>query len=314
MSSHTIVRPRRVPWAVQALLFAGSVFLVLYWLLPLRQVMVWSLGLGLVLAAGRSVAGHARLQLAEASLVDRARRGESGQPKDGERIAVLGTLETEAAVLHSPLRGTPCVAYHYQAYHRERRRGSSTSSDVVDYAGIGMVPLVIRSESSSVAIGGYPWFADFAPFNEISSEEGLAKGRRALKTVRFADVSQSDVSSIDLRQNDWTGRSTLVKHERRLRGSFDIARSTPPLDEVRLRERVVVPGVPVCAIGVWSADRRALIATGDGIQRELWIWSGTPNAVYTRVVGSSRNTRGCGWFLMAAAAATVFILVWQSVA
>src|SRR5689334_20361755 len=58
----------------------------------------------------------------DAARLARASTQSVGQLRDGETIAVTGTIRPLGFPLQSPVTGTNCVAYDYDVYHRARRQ------------------------------------------------------------------------------------------------------------------------------------------------------------------------------------------------
>jgi hypothetical protein len=75
--------------------------------------------------------------------------------KDGERIAVQGTLQPSGDLLKSPFTNRDCVAYKYKITH-SKRRSDGKHYDVVDYEGYGLTRSHIETATGNVRLLGFP--------------------------------------------------------------------------------------------------------------------------------------------------------------
>jgi hypothetical protein len=68
-----------------------------------------------------------------------------------------------------------------------------------------------------------------------------------------------------------------------------------PFEQRTIGERIVGAGDPVCALGRYDAEKRALVPAGATLNR---LWPGTPATVRARAIGSARSQAkvGCVFF------------------
>jgi hypothetical protein len=71
-----------------------------------------------------------------------------------------------------------------------------------------------------------------------------------------------------------------------VRKDFRLTDEAPSFDRCRLAERIVPVAEPVCALGRYDAERRALVPRGATLNR---LWPGAPATVRRKVVGGARS-------------------------
>ena len=240
----------------------------------------WSLCLAFLAATGIGLIRLSRRELADMKLVQRS--DEVTSPRDGERVAVCGVIETDEEPLPSPVRRRPSVLYHYSIVHSEP--GGPTSDvrkDITDFAGYGAVPSSVRGPRFSARLGDFPTLHDFGT-TAIQTEAAPDNVREWIRWARFEPSPRGTIEWVHVGEDLWDGRSRLVR-DFRLTGGH-------PVDRCRFNETSVSPGDRVCAVGFWSAERNALVA---GKGQPLWLYRGTKETV-REVLSSSV---GCGRFL-----------------
>ncbi len=98
-------------------------------------------------ALGIGALRKARIDRKDAALAGRP----EGPPRDGERVAISGTIKPSGAPLRAPFSGVECIAYDYTVTHRGNRGTSDTRQTVIqDRLGIALAPCVIHSPAGGI--------------------------------------------------------------------------------------------------------------------------------------------------------------------
>lgn len=175
-------------------------------------------------------------------LIVRARFG--GEPRDGQRVAILGTLRGHGE-LTAPFTRERCVLYSYEIIVREMH-GNDTSGRKA-WEGFAMVPLSIEHGGERTRILARPELPSLKPAHPagVAAEESA---RRYVENTEFVVAPKS-------------GEEKDLSHTAgNLRQDY---RSDPaPSDNGfwHLVERHLPAGVDICALGTYRADRHALVA------------------------------------------------------
>ena len=247
------------------------------------DVLKWLLVAGLF-AIGVALLRLSRRERRDARLLDHP----VPSPRDGQRIAVCGTIEPEGEPLTSPVRDKPAVLYHFSVYHLESRRDAGIA-DVVDFAGYGAMPFRV----AGVAIASFPILHDF-DVKGIDSDEVRS---RMKDFIRFAPLEHKERGKIEWlsvpEPGMWDGHSRVTR-------AFTRGESRP-VETWRFNETVVSPDEKVCAIGVWSKSENALT--------EPWLYRGTKETVRETLATSVGCGRVVGVLLIAGAIALAAYLV-----
>lgn len=232
----------------------------------------------LVALAGFGLLRVSRRERAYIKLIDRP----VTSPRDGQRVAVCGTLEAGGEPLQSPVRHYPCVLYHYTVLHYERwQTGTKSRKEVVDYAGYGATPCHVEGPHFRASLGAFPRLHDFGE-KYFSSDASRSNMKEYLAFTKFAEMKRGEIEWLDVSDDLWAGGATVTRDFR--------SGSSRPIEECQFHETAVRPGERVCAIGIWSSERNALVATKE---QALWVYRGRPETV-REVLSSSV---GCGSFL-----------------
>ena len=181
---------------------------------------------------------------AEARLVRQALRD---VPRvDGQRVAVIGTIDFEGAPLHAPFSGRECAAYWYEALRPGRTR---SRFDHHFFFGWRIVPLAVRTASGNVDL-----LASFdKPGWESRAEDvDYANAAEYVATTAFSRAPELDAGTL----GDLNELRTQVPPVR-----ADYAKNPPAPDvaTLTLRESRLERGAAVCAFGRYSAARAALV-------------------------------------------------------
>jgi hypothetical protein len=255
------------------------------------------------------------LHLAYAAATTGRRRGgdlrrlqHAGEPPvDGARIALIGTLKT-AAPLEAPISGTPCVGYTYEMFHvvqhRSQDGSSGTSRRVPDFSGIALAATVIHTMQGDVPLLSYPFLSGFAE----DTYDDPAHLRRAAgyvtqtvfeKTMPFV----GELSTLDHAMRETGG---AMKKDWRMSDATGVAGLT-------LREQRIPVDAAVCAFGIWSDARKALVPGGSDA-RALLLVAGDVEQASRQLASGERSSRSIaiGSFVVAAAlVSTVLFAPWN---
>ena len=193
----------------------------------------------------------ARLERRDAAIVARP----EGPPRDGERVAIAGTVEPMGAVLAAPLSGAECVLYDYEISHIPEipafiggRKNSSRPSPVIDRSGMAMAPVVIRSGLRDVRLLAFPGIESFE-WSKLGADK-VERARDYIASTAFTDQSIFDIPEQLARVTDDRSGSLRVDWK---------STSHDDLEGSKFEERRVERGAKACVIGLYSAKDNAIV-------------------------------------------------------
>jgi len=195
----------------------------------------------------------ARLERRDAALAARP----EGPPRDGERVAIAGTIEPTGEPLRAPLSGKACVAYDYSISHIPERsvlidgqskNQSSRPSPVVDRSGMALAPSVIRSNLREVRLLAFPGFERF-PDSKLDADK-IERARAYIAATPFTD--QSLLNTVGQVAKVLEDRSGSLRVDWKMTSHED-------LEDSRFEERVVPVGAKACVVGLYSAKDNAIV-------------------------------------------------------
>ena len=194
---------------------------------------------GILLIIALSWLGTIPGRIADWLRIVSARMG--SEPRDGKRVALIGTLRAHGELL-TPFSRERCVLYAYEIVMNVR--SGKTSSVQRAYEGFAMVPLTIEHGAERTRILAKPEL-------ELKATQPKHDGARAhaqtfIETAHFVAPSKDEK---DMSHGDGSLRYDYFREPRqeKLRGAA-------------LQEKFLRAETNVCALGTWSADRRALLA------------------------------------------------------
>ena len=204
------------------------------------------------IALGIGGVRKARLERRDAALIAKP----EGPPKDGERVAIAGTLEPLDAMLTAPLSGAECVIYDYEISHipempmilGQSKSGSRRPSPVIDRSGMAMAPVVIRSGLREVRLLAFPGIERFG--KSKLGEGALERTRAYIAATKFEEQSVLGAAGQVGRVLD--DRSGCLRVDWKSTSHDDLENS-------RFEERRVAAGTKVCVIGLYSAKDNAIV-------------------------------------------------------
>jgi hypothetical protein len=213
---------------------------------------------GLLLVAPFAASKLTWNQLGEWWLIRRATRG--GEPQDGSRVAIIGTIRPVRETLLSPFSQTPCIAYRYEI------RGA----DGVSAQGFAMAPASIRTTDRQIRLLAYPGLEvpPHYPRDEVAGRNAEAFVAAAQFTVTEGRATRDSMADLNALLADGDGR---MRFDERLRADSDLSRGT-------LTEWILPVGATVCAIGRYSATRRALVPDPRAVHHGATIRTGEPSS------------------------------------
>ena len=195
-------------------------------------------GVILVIAIGWLIGIVTRIR--EWWLITRARLG--GEPRDGSRVALIGTLRGHGE-LTAPFTRERCVLYAYEIVGGVTKGRQTTARKA--YEGFAMVPLSIEHGVERTRILAKPDLQTLP----ASKRTSHANAQHFVENATFTPAPAGTVDDVDLAHTD----GHLRYDYRRDPVETNIAACA-------LVEKHLVPGVDVCAIGRYRADRHALVA------------------------------------------------------
>ena len=188
----------------------------------------------------------ARIERRDAGIVARS----AGAPRDGARVAIIGTIEPVDELLAAPFSGEPCVLYDYEITHAPERRSDdhTSASPVVDRGGMAMAPAFIRSGVREVKLLAYPGIEGFEPAE--LGDDVVDRARSYIAKTRFEERSLvgalKEVSKmLDDRSGRWRMDSKNTDYD--------------DLENSRFQERRVPAYAKVCVVGLYSAKENAIV-------------------------------------------------------
>jgi hypothetical protein len=202
---------------------------------------MYSIVCGLVASMALVVAGSAMRTLRETRMLSRA-------PHDGAWVAVSGEIRCSSP-LRAPISGELVAAYEY-SISRDERIGKSTSP-VNYFDGKALAPCAVVTAFGEVRILTVPML-EVEPA-AVADERALTNARDHVRRAAFErrDTAHQRTSALE---REWTDDDGSFRIDKRYSAAdVDLA------DRFRFEERHIRPRDMVCAIGVYSAERRALI-------------------------------------------------------
>lgn len=161
------------------------------------------------------------------------------QPRDGEVAAIIGTLRGHGE-LHAPFSRERCVLYDYSIVVTDRR-GNTTFARTA-YEGFAMVPLTIEHDGERTRILAKP---------ELPA---LPARRPRVDATAKQFVENTTFTPKPAKEKDLTHTDGHLRYDTR----------TEPvvanISDARLSEKTLAAETSVCVLGVYRADRQALIA------------------------------------------------------
>jgi hypothetical protein len=204
------------------------------------------------LAIGIGALRKARLERRDAALAARP----EGPPRDGERVAIAGTIHPSGEPLKSPFSREACVAYDYSITHVPTLpplldKGGSNNrqpSPVVNRSGVALAPSIIRSGVREIRLLAYPGFERF-PATDLGADK-VERAREYVASTHFEEQSVLNATAqtrriLEDRTGDIRADWKLDSHDK--------------LEDCGFMERIVPVGANACVVGLYSAKENAIV-------------------------------------------------------
>lgn len=257
---------------------------------------------------------HAWLMRKFIAAVKRHREGFA--PMDGQLEAASGTIELHGEPILSPLTATECAFYEYEIYRMVQNTKSKESNDsaqkVVDFAGIGVAPSVIRTADGEVGLFGFADLADF-PDERVNAPETSGRARKLVRETAWEDCTGLKVlsgfgmmlralgSSDDSQRHDWrmvsADKCRWLPRDKSVRDENEVYDGDDTYYPM-LSEKRVTPGTQIVAVGPYVGSAEGLVTQGANDNARIRIYRGTSDEVLQRVAASRRKHVGWALFML----------------
>jgi hypothetical protein len=214
-------------------------------------------------------------------------------PMDKTRVAIHGHIYplTREPFL-SPLSGNECVAYVYSISHVYEHRhpdsGDKTVRTETEFEGIGLTPSFIETTHSQVKLLAWPNFTsriqDFG-FKEGPDSMDFEHATKYFRPALFVKTDKQDWhrGGGESMKAD-TGAVQLdisvgKQSKQDLIGFFaeSLVFKSTRSDKWRFTERFIPAGSEVCLIGVYSAERGAIVSDYESTKKQVKLYEGPPS-------------------------------------
>lgn len=278
-------------WLARFAVLAVAVGFLLRDRLPFGAMVVVTLLIALLLNIAISVVLSGMRGRRDAKLLDRALRGEL--PRDGERIALAGTLRLDGEPLIAPFSGVECGMYSYNVSHEKVVSAPGVhpqrTRTIIDFTGLAVGAMKLETRNGRFNLLSYP-FVDGFPAGRRESNSELANAAAYLRKTKFE--KGGGVLDFDAAISKGEG---AFRHDWEDAGRRDV-------HELTLTEVYVPLDVEAVAIGTFDAQRSGLKSE----KGELRLLAGKPSEVRERLTGGASNTKAA---LIAAPAVTLLALL-----
>lgn len=213
--------------------------------------------------------------------------------RDKTRVAIHGHIYplTREPFL-SPLSGNECVAYVYSISHVYEHRhpdsGTKTVSTETEFEGIGLTPSYIETKHGHIKLLAWPNFTsriqDFG-FKEGPDSMDFEHATRYFRPALFVKTDKQDwyrgggesmkADTGGLQLDVSVGKQT----KQDLIGFFaeSLVFKSARSDKWEFTERFIPAGSEVCLIGVYSAERQAIVSDYDSTKKQVKLYEGHPS-------------------------------------
>lgn len=176
------------------------------------------------------------------------KRAEQGLPlEDGREEAVWGPIEPLGEPLEAPFSGRACVAYEYDA----KQGGEGTASAM---AGLALAPSVIRSHRGDVNLLGFSLLEQW-PEKRFDDAAARERATRWAATTEFREMGLAKIgamfSALDEAMADDDGSVRMDMRTKEV--------TADDLAACALKEKVILPGETVTAVGIWDSAKGGLV-------------------------------------------------------
>jgi hypothetical protein len=247
------------------------------------------------MALGIGAIRKGRLERRDAALLMRSDEA----PRDGQRIALAGTLDPIGEPLHAPFSGANCVMYDYSISHVRPTKRSGGTETIVDRTGMALAPAAIHAGVRTIRLLAVPGLERFSKTGNY--DKLLAGARRYVAETTFEGTNiLLAIPKIARLGSDGSGS---IRQDLKLTSNDD-------LENAILEEQFVPPGEKVCLIGRYSAEENAIVPEADagGVR----VIRGTRQKVLSFISDSRRGDLIAGVLLIIVPALVIWgVLTWR---
>lgn len=193
------------------------------------------------------------------------------KPRDGKRAAIAGPIRALGAPAHAPFTKTACLAYHYKI------TSWAGENPATAYEGFMLVPSFVATEDGQVRIQAWPELE--VEWERVRGAELKANVREYLDATSFTDTHAGGLKGmLDEVRNLVTDGDGAIRFDYRMGAAVD------DLDKCRIEERVIRAGDTVCAVGLYSEERKALVPDPKALMHGITIRREDAGAVPRRAL------------------------------
>ena len=229
-------------------------------------------------AVGIGGVGHVLWAWRDTRAFARAARGDA--PAHGHLVVAAGPIRPSGLPLTSPIGGKPCVAYEYEVFSHQPGGPRRSAAQQFDLAGFAMAASAIETRHGSVRLLGFPILDQFRQSRE-HGPDARARAERYAASTPFEPMQGLGALKMFSAFDD-----ALADADGMVRKDFRLNDDPVAFDRRTLGERIVQAGQQVCALGLYDAEKRALVPKGATLNR---LWPGTPGEVRRTIVRTARS-------------------------
>ncbi len=221
--------------------------------------------------------GYGQGDASREAILARAATGEP--PPEGGLMMVTGTARPESGgPLSAPLSGTPCVAYLYNIYRRNRTRKGHDQTPV--WFGAATQPFVVDTDARAVRVLAMPQIEE-THRNIGRDGDVLARAQDFIARTTFDEVANIGIAGTVISMFGDMRDVPTHGHRR----DWHREGATDALTTLRMNESLVPVGERITVIGHWSPEHRAIVPESGALSAGVIVSrgdgrrSGTGNAL-----------------------------------
>ena len=212
--------------------------------------------------------------------------------RDNTRVALHGHIHPSTSEpFFTPLSGSRCIAYAYEVTHAQTHGGSDPAKRrktvTVEFEGIGLTPSFVETKHGQVKLLAWPNFT--SRFHDFDLRFDLDN----IDAKRAADYFRSSLL-VEMHKQSWVrGAGESLKADtgglqfdakvgelsrQELVGFFaELSDGGSAVnDSWRVKERFIPAGSEVCIIGLYSAERQAIVSDYESSKKQVKLYEGHP--------------------------------------
>lgn len=181
------------------------------------------------------------------------------KPVDGKITAVTGTVHPIREALTSPIFGTRCIAYDYEAVKTisYRSNGKSHTREDKYFTGFCLTPSVIRSLSDTYKLLGFASLDDFGSDATDSAEESPEAYKHFKEYIDR--TPGEDASGVKVTKAIASVEELLTDDDGSIKVDWRPNALDIPFEELELEEHAVPVGAEITAFGIYSETKKGLV-------------------------------------------------------